>query len=477
MKTTDKLILISGLAYGVLFYQQDFGTNFLIYSIIQLIGIFLISEKEKRNKHWWLSFAGVVIAAAGVFLNGSFLAVFANVVSLFVLAALTIESRSSIVVSIIQSIYSVLTGLLFIITDIADKAMDKSGIKSKSRGFKNFVIFLASTGVALLFFALYRNANPAFEEFTNQIDLSFISMGWIGFTLLGYYFIYQMYKHNRIKDLETYDLNAADHIMAKLEPSQIEGMMSVESEVKWAKTLLIMLNILLVMVLLVDACYFSGLYELSSEVSHSASVHQGIDALIFSIILAVSVILFFFKGRLNFMDNNKTVKLLALTWVVQNVVLVVFTGLKNVEYVQEYFLTYKRIGVFIYLVCCVVGLVYTFLKIYEIRSNWFLVRRVGWSLYALAIVTPIINWDALIINYNFSASATKPENLDINYMMKLPKVNYPLIQQNLRNYNGVIEKDVIQQLNSVNEHPSDYYVSDWRSFNVRKYLAFKSISQ
>jgi hypothetical protein len=477
MKTTDKLILVSGLAYGVLFYQQDFGANFLIYSIIQLLGIYFISEKEKRNKHWWLSFVGVACAAIGVFVNGSFLAVFANVVSLFVLASLTIESKSSIVVSLIQSCYSVMTGLVFIINDIAEKAVDKTGLKTKSRGFKNFIIFLASTVVALLFFSLYRNANPAFKEFTDQIDLSFISVSWIGFTVLGYYFIYQMYKHNRIKELTDYDLGAADYITVNPEPSKMEGLMSVESEVKWAKTLLIMLNSLLILVLVVDATYFSGLYELSTEVSHSASVHQGIDALIFSIVLAVSIILFFFKGRLNFMDNNKTVKYLALAWIVQNVVLVVFTGLKNVEYVQEYFLTYKRIGVFIYLICCVVGLFYTYLKINEVRSNWFLVRRVGWSLYALAIVTPLVNWDALIINYNFSAAVEKPDHLDIDYMMTLPKVNFPLIQYRLHSYQGTIEEDVFNRLKHVNEHPNSFFVSDWRSFNVRKYLAFKTIAQ
>lgn len=477
MKTTDKLILISGLAYGVLFYQQDFGANFLIFSIIQLIGIFLVSEKEKRNKHWWLTFAGVACAAIGVFINGSFLAVFANVVSLFILASLTIESKSSIVVSLIQSCYSVLTGLVFIISDISEKAMDKSGMKSKSRGFKNFIIFLASTAIALLFLGLYRNANPAFMEFTNQIDLSFISMGWIGFTILGYYFIYQMYKHNRIKELEDYDLNAADYIAVKPEPSKMEGLMSVESEVKWAKTLLIMLNCLLVLVLAVDATYFTGLYELSTEVSHSASVHQGIDALIMSIVLAVTIILFFFKGRLNFMDNNNTVKFLALAWVVQNVILVVFTGLKNIEYVQEYFLTYKRIGVFIYLACCVVGLFYTFLKINQVRSNWFLVRRVGWSLYALAIVTPIVNWDALIINYNFEAAEAKPSHLDLKYMMRLPKVNYPLIEQKVNAFQGTIDEDVLKTLQIVNSNPSKYYASDWRSFNVRNYLAFKTITK
>ncbi len=476
MKTTDKLILISGLAYGILFYQQDFGANFLIYSIIQLIGIFLISEKEKRNQNWWLSFAGVALAATGVFLNGSFLAVFANIVSLFILASLTVESRSSVVVSIIQSIYSLFTGMAFIIIGIADKVMNKSGIKSKSRGFKNSIIFLVSSVVAIVFFALYRNANPAFKEFTNQIDLSFISMGWIGFTLLGYYFVYQMYKHNRIEQLTEYDVNAADSISPSSKPTKMEGMMSVDSEVRWAKTLLIMLNSLLVLVLVVDTSYFSGLYKLSSEVSHSAAVHQGIDALIFSIVLAVAIILFFFKGRLNFISNNNTVKYLALAWVVQNVVLVLFTGLKNVEYVQEYFLTYKRIGVFVYLLCCIVGLVYTFLKIYDVKSNWFLVRRVGWSLYALSIFTPLVNWDAFIINYNFSAAHSEPTHLDMNYMLSLPRVNYPLIKNHLKTYNGEIDQLVLTKLDDITQNKKYFDVSDWRSFNMRKYYAFKTIT-
>jgi hypothetical protein len=154
--------------------------------------------------------------------------------------------------------------------------------------------------------------------------------------------------------------------------------------------------------------------------------------------------------------------------------LVIFTGLKNIEYVQEYFLTYKRIGVFIYLICCLVGLFFTFLKIQSIKSNWFLVRRVGWSLYALSIVTPLINWDALIINYNFAEARHNPEKLDLDYLVSLPKVNYPLIIDKLDNYEGEVTAETYYQLEKVKEFKYEYYQSDWRSFNVRKYLAMKN---
>ena len=477
MKTTDKLILLSGLAYGVLFYQQDFGLNFLLFSILQLAGVYLISSKEIRSKNWWLAFSGVAIAAAGVLLNGSFLAVFANVVSLFVLAALTVEPKSSLLVTIVQSIYSAFTGVIHILSDFTEKVIEKKELSNNSKSFKKIIIFIVSVLVMLIFLGLYRRANPAFLAFTNQIDLSFISMSWIGFTLLGYYFIYQMYKHNRIKELTEFDINTPDSVTANEQPSKAEKWMSADSEFFWAKTLLIMLNVLIGIVLVVDASYLTGLYKLTDSISHSDNVHQGVSALILSIIFAVALILFFFKGRLNFFENNKALRIMAQIWVLQNVVMVMFTGVKNMEYVQEYFLTYKRIGVFIYLTCCIVGLVFTYIKISNVRSNWYLVKRVGWSLYAMSIITPIINWDALIINYNFSMASEKPENIDLYYLINLPVENYPLIESKLANFNGEVNPQIKEILSEKYLLKLEYAQADWRSYNIRKYYAFKTLEK
>lgn len=470
MKTTDKIIIGSGLLFGILFYEQDFGVNFFIFSLVQALGLLFTTDPEKKTKNWWLVFTGVNISALSILLYGSLLGVWANIISLFVLASISIQPKSSLVISLFHSLYTVMTGIVHVMTDFIQKTMDQSGWTNKSRLLKNTVITLVSFVIALIFIGLYRNANVAFKDLTNQIDLSFISAEWIIFTLFGYYLVYLMYKPRNIAKIQNHDLESSNE--ADEEGRGIASKwMSMQSEITWARTLLIMLNVVLVVVLSTEFLYELGGFQLSEEIGHSENVHKGVNALIFSIVLAVGIILFFFQGRLNFIQENKWLKNLALVWIVQNVLLVILTAWKNWLYVEEFFLTYKRIGVFVYLVCCMVGLAYTYLKVTHAKSNWFLVRKVGWTIYAVLFLTPLVNWDRLIIEYNFTRAETEASNLDVDYLLDLPQENYPLVFQKLEKFKVIFPEQWDQRydlLHSFYEEASD---RDWRSFNFRTYSA------
>lgn len=470
MKTTDKIILLSGLLFGLLFYQQAAGVNFFIFSLVQVLGIYFTTPPERKTRNWWLVFAGTLISAISILLYGSLLGVWTNFISLFVLASISIEPKSSLVITLFHSLYTLLSGVIHIMTDVALKVMEKSGWKKQSRLFKNLIIGLVSSVIALIFISLYRNANAAFKQLTDQIDLSFISLEWIIFTLFGYYLVYLMYRPRNIAVIKNYDLETQDELNEEQQGITAKWL-SVQSEQTWAKTLLIMLNIVLVVVLVSESLFELGWMKLDAKVGYSENVHKGVNALIFSIVLAVVVILFFFQGRLNFVKESKWLKSLALIWVAQNVLLVLLTSYKNWLYVEEYFLTYKRIGVFVYLICCLIGLIYTYLKVTAARSNWFLVRRVGWTIYAVLLLTPIVNWDHLIINYNFSKAESKRENLDVNYLLRLPEANYPLIFQKLEAYKDLFPEQWSERDYYLNRFYNESRKYDWRSFNFRTFNA------
>ncbi len=470
MKTTDKIILLSGLLFGILFYQQVAGINYLIFSSVQVLGLLFLTPSEKKTKNWWMVFAGANISTIGILLYGSQLGVWANVISLFVLASISIEPRSSLVISLFHSIYTVLSGIVHIITDLVKTALEKTEWKQQSRLFKNFIIVAASFCIAMIFVLLYRNSNAAFKELTDKIDLSFISAEWVLFTLFGYYLVYLMYRPRKIDSVNAYDLETSNQLDDEAEGITAKWL-SIQSESTWARTLLLMLNVVLVVVLGVEFSFELGWVNLSEDLDYSANVHKGVNALIFSIVLAVAVILFFFQGRLNFIKENKWLRTLAIVWIFQNVVLVLLTAWKNWLYVEEFFLTYKRIGVFIYLVCCIIGLVYTYIKVTHAKSNWFLVRRVGWTIYATLLITPIINWDHLIIEYNFSRAKQEPRNLDVAYLLDLPEANYPLIFKNLEALKEYFPEEWESRYELLHQFYSDASSYDWRSFNLRTYNA------
>lgn len=473
MKTTDKIILLSGLLFGILFYEQAAGVNFFIFSLVQVLAIYYTTPKERKTRNWWLVFAGVNVSAFAILLYGAALGVWLNVISLFLLANISIEPKSSLIVSLFHSLYTVFSGVVHIVTDIMAKTVEKSGWKGYSRLFKNVVIGVVSFVIALIFIALYRDSNVAFKDLTDKIDLSFISAEWIVFTLFGYYLVYLMYRPRNIHQVKTFDQEANNNLEENATGIAAKWM-SVKSEFTWAKTLLSMLNIVLLVVLFSEIAYELGLVELDAEVGYSENVHTGVNALIFSIILAVGLILFFFQGRLNFIKENKWLKLLAIIWIVQNVLLVVLTAYKNVLYVEQYSLTYKRIGVFVYLISCLIGLVYTYIKIAQAKSNWFLVRKVGWAIYATFLLAPIVNWDYVIIQYNFSIAKNHPEDLDVDYLLELPDSNYPLIYSKLEGFREYFPDQWEGRYLNLHHFYEKATMRDWRSFNFRIFTAIKT---
>jgi hypothetical protein len=184
-----------------------------------------------------------------------------------------------------------------------------------------------------------------------------------------------------------------------------------------------LLNGLVLFVNLTDAYYLLIARELPEGVIYSEYVHQGIYSLIFSIVLAIAVILYFFRGNLNFYRNNQPLKMIAYGWIVQNFILVVAAAAKTTTlYVSQYGLTHKRIGVFIYLMLSIIGLCITCYKIYACKNNWFIFRKTSWAFYVVLILATFINWNRLITGYNLSRINSLQE-VDLTYLVDLPDSN------------------------------------------------------
>ncbi len=103
-----------------------------------------------------------------------------------------------------------------------------------------------------------------------------------------------------------------------------------------------------------DITYLSA-GELPEEVTYTEFVHQGVNVLIISVVLAIAMVMYFFRGNLNFLSNSQRLTYAAYVWIVQNAVLMVATAVKNTEYIERFGLTHKRIGVYVYLLLTLIG--------------------------------------------------------------------------------------------------------------------------
>jgi Leucine-rich repeat (LRR) protein len=154
-----------------------------------------------------------------------------------------------------------------------------------------------------------------------------------------------------------------------------------------------------------------------------------VGILITSIILAITIILYYFRGRLNYKEGANHLKSLAILWIIQNAFMIFSTAYRTNMYVEEFGLSYKKIGVFVYLLLTFIGLITTFYKLRKSKSNWYLVRTNSWIWYALLILSPLLNWDVIITNFNLSKSFHEKKALEKYYLADLSFKNLPQLIQ------------------------------------------------
>ncbi|GHV43869.1 hypothetical protein FACS1894180_4260 [Bacteroidia bacterium] len=168
----------------------------------------------------------------------------------------------------------------------------------------------------------------------------------------------------------------------------------------------------------------------------SAETHERVNAVILSIVMAIGLIMFYFKGGFNFDAKAKTLKTLAIVWIVLNGILVLSAFAKNTEYIwQTGMLTYKRLGVYAFLILSLVGLFYTFFKIRNRKTNAFLFNRMFWWFFGTLLVCSWLNWGGIITHYNISCA-----DFDVEYHLYNVEFNRNLLKKHADNNEALLEK-------------------------------------
>src|SRR4051812_42695849 len=117
MKKNDWAIIISVMLYSILFYKQSAGINFLLFNIA-IISLLLYRNKTLFKSTTWLSVAlSAIVSSFFIFQYGSALAIVANLFSLFILSAISIDTRTSFLTSIFLTMCSVASSCAFMFID------------------------------------------------------------------------------------------------------------------------------------------------------------------------------------------------------------------------------------------------------------------------------------------------------------------------------------------------------------------------
>jgi len=425
------IIIISSILFSTLFYNQYIGLNLSIFSVLSVIVLAISNTHKFRNKITIFYTLMYLITAVLVFIQYTNLSILANIIAFTTLVGSVTESKSSIYVQWYNGVYTSIAGFLH-------RRFLKQTIEEKKTSKRNIdVLHLVKlVGIPLvfiiIFIVLYKNGNPIFNDIISKINFNFINLQWLLFTVLGYYLFSNIFKPVQVDSATNLDLQTGN-ILYKPDTFSTEA---IEKEKQLGIILLLLLNILIVFYLTTDIISLTTTRPTDASV-YSSQVHNGINTLIASIIIAIVIILYFFRGNLNFFKDNKNLKNLAYTWIFLNTTLVIIIAIKNYEYIASFGLTYKRIGVNIYLFLTFIGLITTFLKVSKIKNLWFLFRINTQIAFVLLILFSFVNWDYSITKYNINHAPS----LDLNYLINLSNNNAVLLNEYRESANLSSEQD------------------------------------
>jgi len=469
MKKNDWLLMAGILSYSYLFYEQSAGINFLVFTFI-LIGILCARNQYLlMRRSIWLPLIGSIVSAVCICLYGKGLAVFTNIVSLSILSIRFIGPENSLLLSLVHSVYSYVSAPIRMCID-AFRRLKTDGTQAGTERKSGLLFYLVPLVVFLVFFGLYRGSSSLFKNLTDQLSLDFISIDWLFFTFGGSILLYGFYYAIRQKGL----LSLEEAWKDKITPSGVGTFtfmgraVSILSEQKSGITMLVLLNLLILVVNVLDVQFLLLGSRIPEGMTHSELVHQGIDSLIASIIIAIVIILWYFRGEQNFAKNN-TLRILAYVWIAQNVIMITFNAYKNGLYIEESSLTYKRIGVFVYLLLATIGLILTAVKLKQVKTTWFLLKSNAVAAYVALLMSCLVNWDLLITRFNIAQSEQKNTVLDAQYIALLSESVVPDLYEWLNKHKDPYDSTVKSMLSEkVREFMIDYELTDWRSWSMEQ---------
>jgi hypothetical protein len=252
-----------------------------------------------------------------------------------------------------------------------------------------------------------------------------------------------------------------------------------------------LLNALLLVVNALDVKWLWFGFVPAKDFDLTQFVHEGTYVLIFSILLAAGIMLWFFRRNLNFYQPGlPLLRWGATAWVLQNVVLAISVGLRNYYYIEYTGLAYKRIGVYGFLLLTLFGLGTVLLKIWQRRSAFNLVRLNSWAAYVVLLGLAAGNWEIWIAEYNLQPRFT---SLDMGFLLAMPPRVLPvlaareaiidqapqLVADASDGYYHAMDKAtahaLLREKLATFRHDYDKY-DDWQSRTGAEWAAYKALS-
>jgi len=396
-----QIILACSILFTLLFYNESIGVNLAIFGLFLTGSIcYFFQDRFTDRSHLILVVTSVLSCLAFAW-YGDFVSFLALAMSILFLQFKTQESKLKIIqifpLVFLNAFASI--GRIFMFSQWLPERKIHNNFAKKLVAY-----FVIPTIFIIVFFTAYSFGSSHFSslltDYTLDIDIvEVILIGilgfYISFSFWNYWIPEVCYEKNELLD------NDFNNI-AEIKNQNTFSFLDIDFERKSGEITLLLLNIML-LVFIVTYNY-EQFFEVIEKSNLSADTHERVNSVIFSIVMAVGVIMFYFKGGFNFDKKAANLKKLAKIWIVLNGLLIVSTIIKNSEYISVFGLTYKRLGVYAFLTLAIIGLVFVFLKITKQKTNAYLANQMVWYFYGTVLLCSFVNWGNLITTYNIAVN-------------------------------------------------------------------------
>ncbi|WP_369617407.1 DUF4173 domain-containing protein [Flavobacterium sp. CFS9] len=446
-----QVIPACSLIFILLFYHESMGVNLAIFGLL-LVGLicYFFQDKFTDRSHLILVVTSVLSCIAFAWYGDfpSFLALSMSILFLH----FRIQDPELKILQIFPLVFLnafTTLGRVFMFSQWLPERKIHNNFAKKLVAYVIIpLIFL------VVFFTAYSFGSEHFSSLLTDytLDLDIFEVLLIG--VLGFYISFSFwnywvpevcYEKNKLLD------NEFDNV-TDIKNQKTFSFLDLDFERKSGEITLVLLNFMLLIFII--TYNYEQFFEAVEASKLSSATHERVNAVIFSIIMAVGVILFYFKGGFNFDKKAARLKKLAKVWIVLNGVLIVSTIIKNSEYVSFFGLTYKRLGVYAFLILAIIGLIFTFLKITRQKTNAYLFNQMVWCFYAVILLCSFVNWGNLITNYNVSVNkGVEPRFLSsLNFNDESRDAYFSTIKIDGEGYGN------LQEIN-IEDHKADTFLS------------------
>ncbi|RZL44624.1 MAG: DUF4173 domain-containing protein [Pedobacter sp.] len=460
MKNKSNLLLLSalvgGLLFSFLFWQERLAINLLIYSIYLLVITYLNPEVIKSAKTKIYGSAHL-LAAILVVVNNSDLALVSYYVSLLIFIGYSHNQQlRTVFTAFLAAIVQMITVPFNGIRNLSEVSIGNFNLKPV---FKIVKYIFIPVIIVTIFTCLYSAASSVFAHYAEAF---LINIGDFFDNIFGFIFkdlSFGRFMHFCFGLIVTAGLLIAffdkslQQIELKCKEQLLRVRKSINQKTVWFEVIRVFSGNLLTKKLALKTEFITGLISFAAlnllllflngidiwwlwlgkgrnfaEINYSADLHDGTNSLIFSIGLAMAIIIYFFRGNLNFYSKSKTLRILAFAWMIQNFILIISVLIRDGYYIEFYGLTHKRIGVLVFALLCVIGLISVYIKVSKQKTFFYLLKLNGNIWFALLLAFSVVNWDIFIVKYNLSHSDSI--SVDADYLLSLSDKTLPVLDKN-----------------------------------------------